>query len=75
MHESVSEHDNLRIQSEKITIIWLMIYESYIWVVLNDAYLEMSENGTSDSNEFASGGSRCLSFSFVEELGQMMYQN
>ena len=46
-----------------------------IWVMLNDSYLEMTENGTSDSNEFASGGCRCLRFSFVEKLGHVMYQN
>ena len=46
-----------------------------IWVMLNDLYLEMSKNGTGDSNEFASGGCRCLRFSFAEKLGHMMYQN
>ena len=46
-----------------------------IWVMLYDSYLEMTENGTSDSNEFASGSCRCLRFSFVEKLCHMMYQN
>ena len=46
-----------------------------IWVMLIDSYLEMTENGTSDSNEFACGGCRCLCFSFAEKLGHMMYQN
>ena len=66
MHDCVSEHDILQIQSKKVFIIW---------VISDDSDLEMAENGASDSNQFVGGGSWCLRFSFVEKLGHVMYQN
>ena len=62
---SENEHDIHPIQSKKV----------FTWLTIYDSYLEVTKNGSSDSNKLVCGRSSCLMFSFVKKLSHVVYQN